>query len=296
MRARLHVRGGRIGFFREGTHELCDVARDAAAAAGDVRRARSAGGGASIARRRAACASIELSENVDATERVVHLDARAADRRSDAARGRDALTAIGRPSTRGAARHRSRSPIGDGTRGRAAPPRAGVLPGQPFLLRDLVGARRRAACRRAATSSICTPASGCSRCAAAARGARVTAVEGDRIAARRSGGQRGGVRRRPSTPVHQAGRGVRGARLRGRAGDARDRRSAAHRACRARRSTACSRLRRAARSSTCRATSRRWRATPGGSSMPATRIDRVRRVRSVSEHAARRNGRGVRAA
>ena len=25
MRARLHVRGGRIGFFREGTHELCDA-------------------------------------------------------------------------------------------------------------------------------------------------------------------------------------------------------------------------------------------------------------------------------
>ena len=27
MRARLHVRGGRVGFFREGTHELCDAAR-----------------------------------------------------------------------------------------------------------------------------------------------------------------------------------------------------------------------------------------------------------------------------
>jgi 23S rRNA (uracil1939-C5)-methyltransferase len=25
MRARLHVRAGRIGFFREGTHDLCDV-------------------------------------------------------------------------------------------------------------------------------------------------------------------------------------------------------------------------------------------------------------------------------
>jgi 23S rRNA (uracil1939-C5)-methyltransferase len=25
MRARLHARGGRIGFFREGTHELCDA-------------------------------------------------------------------------------------------------------------------------------------------------------------------------------------------------------------------------------------------------------------------------------
>src|SRR5262249_11616134 len=26
MRARLHVRGGRAGFFREGTHDLCDAA------------------------------------------------------------------------------------------------------------------------------------------------------------------------------------------------------------------------------------------------------------------------------
>jgi 23S rRNA (uracil1939-C5)-methyltransferase len=27
MRARLHVRGGRVGFFREGTHDLCDASR-----------------------------------------------------------------------------------------------------------------------------------------------------------------------------------------------------------------------------------------------------------------------------
>jgi len=27
MRARLHVRNGRVGFFREGTHELCDARR-----------------------------------------------------------------------------------------------------------------------------------------------------------------------------------------------------------------------------------------------------------------------------
>src|SRR5205823_993478 len=25
MRARLHVRGGRVGFFREGTHQICDA-------------------------------------------------------------------------------------------------------------------------------------------------------------------------------------------------------------------------------------------------------------------------------
>ena len=41
--------------------------------------------------------------------------------------------------------------------------------------------------------------------------------------------------------------------------------------------------------STCRATSRRWRATRGASSMPATRFEQIRRVRSVPEHAARRD-------
>ena len=52
MRARFHVRGGRLGFFREGTHDLCDVRVDAPAPARDVRRAGSADGGASIERRR----------------------------------------------------------------------------------------------------------------------------------------------------------------------------------------------------------------------------------------------------
>ncbi len=72
MRARLHVRGRRIGFFREGTHDLCDVRathqllpatcdtldRVAAAAA-------SLGG---VVR------EVELSENLDASERTVHVE------------------------------------------------------------------------------------------------------------------------------------------------------------------------------------------------------------------------------
>lgn len=72
MRARLHVRGRRLGFFREGTHEICDARlshqllpetcdtldRIAAAAAslGDAAR------------------EVELSENVAATERVAHVE------------------------------------------------------------------------------------------------------------------------------------------------------------------------------------------------------------------------------
>ena len=73
MRARLHVRGWRVGFFREGTHDLCDAraTRQLLPATCDaldrlVAAIRSLG--ADLVR------EIELSENVDATERVVHLE------------------------------------------------------------------------------------------------------------------------------------------------------------------------------------------------------------------------------
>ena len=73
MRARLHVRGSRFGFFREGTHDLCDArgtrqllpatleALDRLMAA-----VRSIAG--------AMVREIELSENIDGRERVVHLE------------------------------------------------------------------------------------------------------------------------------------------------------------------------------------------------------------------------------
>jgi 23S rRNA (uracil1939-C5)-methyltransferase len=76
MRARLHVRGRRIGFFREGTHELCearatkqllpatcDVLDEVAAALQQA--------GANGVR------ELEVSENVDGSERVIHLDSAA---------------------------------------------------------------------------------------------------------------------------------------------------------------------------------------------------------------------------
>ena len=73
MRARLHVRNGRIGFFREGTHSLCDArqTRQLTSAAMDAIE--------SLERSLAALArptvsEIELSENVTATERAVHLE------------------------------------------------------------------------------------------------------------------------------------------------------------------------------------------------------------------------------
>ena len=74
MRARLHVRGRRIGFFREGHARLLRAAADAAAAAGHVRAPR----GVERHVRSLAIDSvheIELAENVDASHRVVALDA-----------------------------------------------------------------------------------------------------------------------------------------------------------------------------------------------------------------------------
>jgi 23S rRNA (uracil1939-C5)-methyltransferase len=73
MRARLHVRGSRLGFFREGTHDLCDAraTRQLLPATHDaldrlMAAVRSIGAGM--------VREIELSENVDASERVVHLE------------------------------------------------------------------------------------------------------------------------------------------------------------------------------------------------------------------------------
>jgi len=73
MRARLHVRGGRFGFFREGTHDLCD-ARATHQLLPDTCD--------TLDRLAAAIQStgsdivhgLELSENVAADQRVVHLD------------------------------------------------------------------------------------------------------------------------------------------------------------------------------------------------------------------------------
>src|SRR5437588_2752219 len=73
MRARLHVRAGRIGFFREGTHDLCDPrpTRQLLSSTCDT-----------IDRMEAilrsapdAVQAIKLSENVDASQRIVHFDA-----------------------------------------------------------------------------------------------------------------------------------------------------------------------------------------------------------------------------
>jgi 23S rRNA (uracil1939-C5)-methyltransferase len=76
MRARLHVRGQRIGFFREGTHELCDARATGQLlpATCDVMDA------IAVALQALGADSVrelEVSENIDGSERVVYLDASA---------------------------------------------------------------------------------------------------------------------------------------------------------------------------------------------------------------------------
>ena len=73
MRARLHVSNGRIGFFREGTHSLCDAAptRQLRGDTIDVIRRLEA----SIAKApRPVVGDIEIAENVDAAERAIHFE------------------------------------------------------------------------------------------------------------------------------------------------------------------------------------------------------------------------------
>ena len=74
LRARLHVRGRRAGFFREQSHQLCD-----AGATGQLLPETMAAIEATLAvldSRLAECDAFVVTENVAATERVVHVEPR----------------------------------------------------------------------------------------------------------------------------------------------------------------------------------------------------------------------------
>jgi len=96
MRARLHVRGHRLGFFRENSHDVCDAraTRQLLPATSDVLERLMA---AMRSLGLEAVREIELSENVDASERVVFLDAAAAVDAPALERlaGTDGLTGLG---------------------------------------------------------------------------------------------------------------------------------------------------------------------------------------------------------
>src|SRR6266480_8112211 len=111
MRARLHMRGRAIGFFREGTHEVCDVrqTRQLLPATCDaLDRLVAAAHSLAVDGIR----EIELAENLDASQRVVYLDLAPGDHMVNAARALERLAAT------------------DGLTGLAAP---GVVHGDVYL-------------------------------------------------------------------------------------------------------------------------------------------------------------------
>jgi 23S rRNA (uracil1939-C5)-methyltransferase len=71
MRARLHARGGRIGFFREGTHDVCDVASTGQLASATVEWIAAA---QDLLKHERGLAGIEIAENVPGDQRAIHLD------------------------------------------------------------------------------------------------------------------------------------------------------------------------------------------------------------------------------
>jgi tRNA/tmRNA/rRNA uracil-C5-methylase (TrmA/RlmC/RlmD family) len=73
MRARLHVRGARAGFYREGTHELCDARGTGQLRADAVDAVERAV--APLAAHGCQILAAELSENIAADERVLHVTA-----------------------------------------------------------------------------------------------------------------------------------------------------------------------------------------------------------------------------
>lgn len=73
MRARLHVRGGRVGFVREGSHDVCAVGPTGQMLPATVAWIENVEARLR-AERLAGLASMEIAENIPATERACHLE------------------------------------------------------------------------------------------------------------------------------------------------------------------------------------------------------------------------------
>ncbi|PYR42236.1 MAG: hypothetical protein DMF95_28990 [Acidobacteria bacterium] len=185
MRARLHVRGSRLGFFRESTHEVCDarVTRQLLLPTCDAldrlgAAIRSAG--------LEAIREIDLSENVDASDRVVHLDAAAT---IDAAAierlaAIDGLTGVASAfGVCGNAYVTDRLTLGDGAPVALRRHVLAFFQGNRHLLGHLVTHVIDQARAEGEVVDLYAGVGVFAVSLAASRGVRVTAVEGDRYAA-----------------------------------------------------------------------------------------------------------------
>ena len=178
MRARLHLRGRRAGFFREGTHEMCDVrqTRQLLPATCD---ALDAFVSELVALGLETATEVELSENVDASERALCADLRT---------GLDALTRDRLAAIAGVTGVGPDASVTDRIAIGGAPPvvfRRNVrafFQGNRYLLSDLVGHVVELVPPDADLLDLYAGSGLFSLTAAAMRQARVTAVEGDRFA------------------------------------------------------------------------------------------------------------------
>lgn len=176
MRARLHVRGGRLGFFREGTHDVCDPrqTRQLLPETCDaLDRLIAAARSLSAADR---IREVELSENAEASERVVHLETT----ESVEASAHDAMIAAGNFAD--GPYVTDRVVLG----GRELTFRRHVLAffqGNRYLLHDLVAHVTNLVPQSGRVADLYAGAGIFAVAAASLRDATVTAVEGDRYAA-----------------------------------------------------------------------------------------------------------------
>ncbi|MBI3402331.1 MAG: class I SAM-dependent RNA methyltransferase [Acidobacteria bacterium] len=185
MRARLHVRGSRLGFFREGTHDVCDArqTRQLLPASLDALEGLMANVRAHGVE---GIHEIELAENLDASDRAVALDmAAAADARALEGLATTAgLTGLATPyGVHGRVHVVDRLDLGDG---RAIALRRHVLAffqGNRHLLAPLVTHVAGQVPEEADLLDLYAGVGLFSIAAAVSRRARVTAIEGDRVAA-----------------------------------------------------------------------------------------------------------------
>jgi 23S rRNA (uracil1939-C5)-methyltransferase len=181
MRARLHVRGQRYGFFREGTHDICDVraTRQLLPSSCDVLDRLTAALRSVDANNAQGLREIELSENVDASGRAVCLDM---------AGSMDVRTEQRLAETEGLTGFGPQAAVTDTLQVADVPLvlRRNVLAffqGNRYLLQDLAAHVVAQLPNGAAVVDLYAGAGLFAVGAAACRNARVKAVEGDRVSA-----------------------------------------------------------------------------------------------------------------
>jgi 23S rRNA (uracil1939-C5)-methyltransferase len=181
LRARLHVRGRAVGFFREGTHEVCEArpTRQLLPATSDA-----------LDRFVAAMQSLgledvrelELAENAAATERVVHLDTHASARTLGHLAATDGFSGLSSPAgVHGGAHVTDTIDLG-GARPALRRHVLAFFQGNRYLLDRLAAFVAEQVPPDADVVDLYAGV-GLFSVAAASRGARVTAVEGDRLSA-----------------------------------------------------------------------------------------------------------------